>query len=185
MSITVNFKKDLPYKGTKTDWRTTQGQISLMIENFARSVDEIELNGIAWATNTRFGDVLQFELNVTREGVKKRLGFEFKPPDLFQYVGRGRDRKQVPAKDQAYRLLFWYLKDKLQAVRYGLIPIERELEAQILVSLPDGSKATLGDIIAGYIENDALNALPAPAKKEDPPDDKPKEVNAEFKVVEE
>ena len=59
-----------------------------------------------------------------------------------------------------YRLLFNYIKNKLEAIRVGMVTVENEFMAHIKFSLKDGSSTTLGqNFIQLMTGNKLQNAL--------------------------
>ena len=60
----------------------------------------------------------------------------------------------------AYRLLFNYIKNKLEAVRVGMVTVENEFMSQIKFSLHDGTTTTLGQRLIPLMQGNRLqNAL--------------------------
>jgi hypothetical protein len=61
--------------------------------------------------------------------------------------GRGYDKKTMPNLNASMRLLFWYVKTKSEAIEYGLEDFVEAFMPRILVSLPDGSTATMAEAL--------------------------------------
>jgi hypothetical protein len=59
----------------------------------------------------------------------------------------------------SYRLLWHYLKNKLEAVRWGLESMEKEFLSHAVVSLPNGSTTTVGERIQDVLETVRSPAL--------------------------
>ena len=77
------------------------------------------------------------------------------------------EKLNVRLTDAAWRLVYWYLKNKLDAIAYGLVTIEQELMAQIIIHLPDG-ETTLGQQMAKLPETllqPALTSNEGPSRK--------------------
>lgn len=54
----------------------------------------------------------------------------------------------APNWPQSMRLLFWWLKAKLEAVAYGLREVQTEFMGDILVKLPGGQETTMAKAMA-------------------------------------
>ena len=100
-------------------------------------------------------------------GIQREIMIQVEPPQMFI-------RKRVPRqgmvktenKNQAYRLLYYWIKSKLEAVMWGLSTIENEFLSHVTVALPEGS-TTVGEIMSSYIAEDKLKALPPPLPVEE------------------
>lgn len=87
----------------------------------------------------------------------RMVAYLFRPPripkrireydkDKFGYVW-----KTINDEKTAFRVLNWYLKNKLIAIQTGLVSIEEEFMSHIVLKLQSGQETTLGDKL---IEND-------------------------------
>lgn len=149
----VKINRTPPYGDTKINWDRTR----LQIEDLLRDYGAI---GISWAAY-RGTEYLQFIVEVEVQGFKKEIGIQINVPFITQLKGRW-EKQRVYNKNQSYRVLYWFVKSKLEAVAYGLNTIEREFLSQVLVPLPDNTTTTIGNVIEDYLAKDALNALPSP-----------------------
>ena len=69
----------------------------------------------------------------------------------------GRYRKEELANwAQSMRLLFYWIKAKLEEVSFGLNSVEKEFLSDIVTTLPDGSKMTVWDMISKQMEKNGL-----------------------------
>lgn len=146
-----------PYSDTKIDPFDTQAELSKLLKAYGAEA-------IQWTSEFTKQDVsLRFSIEVEIKGVKRKLGIEVKPP---QMVAKRRTYNQItghyetvfaPNWAQSMRLLFYYMKSKLEAISYGLIEAEREFFAQVITSLPGGFQGTVFDIL-----KDQALGLPAP-----------------------
>lgn len=118
---------------------------------------------------------LKFIHHFTLKGVEKTVGFELRPPYIAKKVRQynkktyGYDIIEVPNDPQAYRLLFWYLKNMLLAVEYGMTTLEQVLMSHIIISLPSGEQTTLGKPLLQAIESgtvEKLLSLPSTSRNE-------------------
>jgi len=143
-----------PYRDTKVSVERTKAQIMELLRSYG-------VEGIQW-TEYRGEEDLKFIVQAEVKGVRRQLMIQVKPPRMFtRRRVRGRGLVTTTNRKQAYRLLYYWLKSKLEAVVWGLSTVEQEFLSQVTVALPDGS-TTVGDIMRDYIARDALNTLPAP-----------------------
>ena len=148
-----------PYQGTKADAVKTEMQIMALLRKFGAS-------GIQW-TEYQGNRDLKFIIEVELKGVRKEIMVKVEPP-LFlenrrtwnQKTGR-HDIVKAPNYAQSMRLLYWYLKSKLEAVAYGLVSAEQEFLSQVLIKLPRG-ETTVGEMIAHRVFDDSIKQLASP-----------------------
>ena len=88
------------------------------------------------------------------KGVKKQIGIKIEPPIFIAQrrtwnprMGKY-ERVYAPNWAQSFRLLFWWLKAKLEAVAYGLTSVEQEFLSQVVLKLPNGQQVTVGAALA-------------------------------------
>lgn len=117
---------------------------------------------------------LEFIAEAEIRGVRKEVGFRVKPPMLTQRKRRGGRHGSVvttAARDQSMRLLFWWLKSRLEAAKFGLEPIEKTLLSKVMVHLPDGSVTTVGEAVHHQLAlpSQSRNLLPTFEIKREPP----------------
>ncbi len=74
------------------------------------------------------------------DDTKRLLMFRVRPTILKRPNGE-------PHPEATMRLVFWWLKTKLEAVTYGLRSVTEEFLAEIVHHLPSGEEATLGEIL--------------------------------------
>jgi len=67
-----------------------------------------------------------------------------KPP---VFAKRLRSGKHVANLNQSLRLLYWYLKTKLEAISFGLVSVEHEFLSDIVYRLPDGTEKTISEVM--------------------------------------
>ena len=155
--MTEKLRRTPPYRDTKVPYTRTKAQIEKLLTDYG-------VEGVQWTTYKGEED-LKFIVSAEVRGVKRELMIQVKPPQMFaRRRVRGRGLVTTPNRNQAYRLLFYWIKSKLEAVVWGLSTIEKEFLSQVTVALPDGD-TTVGEIMSGYIAEDKLGALPAPAKE--------------------
>jgi len=143
-------RKSLPYANTKIAPEETKAEIEKLLH-------EHGITDIQWTTY-QGETTLKFLYKVTIKGVEKEVMFAFKPPIIHmkkKQYSRQNYRYETITMDNApvsYRLLFWYLKAKLEAVQFGLETVEKEFMSHILVALPEGKETTLGENLTKVVE---------------------------------
>lgn len=155
--------KDIPYAGTKISAAKTKMDIELMLKEFG-------IVAMRW-TDTPDSikgfelPLLEFIVKTEINGVEKEIGFKIQPPLL-------KARKRVNGKygnvvttsvpEQSMRLLFWYLKSRLEAVKFGLEEIQDAMLSKVMVNLPDGTISTVAETIKTQLSlpNQSNNLLP-------------------------
>lgn len=143
-----------PYADTPVPYTRTKGEIELLLNTYG-------VKGVRWTSLQGQADVLEFIVETEVRGVKKTIVISVKPPQIFvkkRPHGRG-PILTVRNPDQEYRLLFYWIKSKIEAVTWGLSTIEREFLSQITTALPDGRTVSVGDIIEERIAEDKLPSL--------------------------
>lgn len=158
-------KQKTPYLDTKIPPEKTKAEIELLLRQH-------RIEDIQW-TSLSGEESLRFLYPVTLKGVKRTIGFELKPPDIrvprriWNTATEKYEKLNVRLTGAAWRLVYWYLKNKLDAIAYGLVTIEQELMAQIIIHLPDG-ETTLGQQMAKLPESllqPALTSNEGPGRK--------------------
>ncbi len=151
-------EKQTYYKSTTISPERTKADIDKMLKDFG-------IANRAWITKDG-EDLLIFEWMLDIEGVQKRITFEIKPPDIRQqkrvWNQKASRTEKVNVRNDAiaYRLLFNYIKNKLEAIRVGMVTVENEFMAHIKLSLKDGSSTTLGQNFVQLMAGNHLqNAL--------------------------
>ncbi len=131
-------KKKAPYQNTSVDFQKSQQQITRLLETYG-------CEGVQWTTLFKPPQVeVKFVLETEIEGSKKKIAIKMKPP---VFVKKSRSGKHVANLNQSLRLLYWYLKTKLEAISFGLVSVEHEFLSDIVYQLPDGTEKTIGEVI--------------------------------------
>ncbi len=135
-----------PYYDTVIPARQTQVQITKMLY-------EEGCEATRWTEEDKGESImLEFIWKIPTEEGKKSFAFRVSPPLMHKWVGRGHARHQVPNPNAAMRLLWWYLKSKLEAVKHGLVTVEEEFMQAIVLPLPGGRDATMGEVVLPQIK---------------------------------
>ena len=147
-----------PYSDTGGDAEKTQQQITHLLRKYG-------VSQINWQVNY---DLEQVQLDFIIEYQKRedesvhRVAVRVKPP-MFAATRRTWDPtlgkyKKVDMANwaQSMRLLYHWIKAKLEAVSFGLNSVEKEFLSDIVTTLPDGSRMTVWDMISKQMENNKL-----------------------------
>ena len=158
------------YKNTNVNWVRSQAEIMKLLE--VREIHETRFTNISYETALRAG------LEITKDTTAIMLEF-FKPITIADGVGGTIPIRiiipNIPddekKRNQAYRIFFWYLKTKFEAVDTGLIEFEQEFMPHIALGKGNGvgtmwqsfKEKMLPKIISG--EHSDISLLP-PAKEQ-------------------
>ena len=133
----------IPYEETEIPAARTQGEIiSLLYGSGAEAT--------RWSS-TKDGD-MELEFIFPVKG--RKVSFRIRTPLL-------KDSRGKPKPDQSARLLWWWLKSQLEAIRYGLVSVEEAFLAQAVASLEG---RTVAEILLPRLRqgSEILPALPGP-----------------------
>ena len=146
----------LPYKSTTISRAKTYGEIIGLLEG----------HGIKDYQWTRFqeNDQLAFPLKIKRPDVELGFMVKLNVPRLMYpvRVGKGRNapKKMTYIENISWRIFWWHLKSKLEAIEYGISDEIKEFMYDINYSLPDGREVNLGAMIMENAEQlDKLVAI--------------------------
>ncbi len=135
-----------PYYDTVIPARQTQVAITKMLY-------EEGCEATRWTEEDKGERImLEFVWKVPTDEGRKSFAFRVSPKPMQKWVGRGNARHQVPNPNASMRLLWWYLKSKLEAVKYGLVTVEEEFMQAIVLPLPSGGDATMGEVVIPKIK---------------------------------
>ena len=126
------------YQNTSINWARSQAQIMQLLEE--REIRETRFTNISYETAIKAG------LEMVEDTTAIMLEF-FKPIQLSDGVGGTIPVRiiipNVPIderkKNQAYRIFFWYLKTKFEAIDTGLIEFEKEFMPHIALGKGSGA----------------------------------------------
>ncbi len=65
---------------------------------------------------------------------------------------RSVDKELDLAERQVWRVVYWWLKAKLEAIEFGLLEFEREMLPFMLISVSQGRSATVGDVLPKHLQ---------------------------------
>jgi tRNA nucleotidyltransferase (CCA-adding enzyme) len=138
-----------PYATTTVDAEKTQQQITSLLRKYG-------VSQINWQVNYDLEQVqLDFVIEYSRmdDNSVHRVAVRVKPPmfaakRMTWSATAGKHVKEEMANwAQSMRLLFHWIKAKLEAVSFGLNSVEKEFLSDIVTELPDGTKQTIWDMI--------------------------------------
>jgi hypothetical protein len=138
--------KKPPYSSSKTDPDRTQMEINKLLQQYG-------VSGIQWTTDFQHNKVsLGFTVETEFDGVKRLVGIKFEPQPFAvkrkTWNPKGYYETVWAANwGQTFRMLYWQLKAKLEAVSYGLTSVEKEFLSQVMVNLPSGEQSTIGEAL--------------------------------------
>lgn len=135
------------YRDTNVNWVRTQAQIMELLEH--ESVRDIQFSNISWETAEHGGLVMKkntyavmiqfFRVTVLDGGVAGKVPVRIIIPNIPTDDDR--------ARNQVYRLLYWYLKSKFEAVKSGLVDFEQEFLPHLMIKERSGFVGTIWDML--------------------------------------
>jgi len=142
-------RRNPPYAGTEVDPHKSKVQIENLLRKYG--VEGVQWSEI-WSQNV-------VEMKFPLEDEKHRpVLVRLRPPPFSVKRKTWNAEKghyemvDAPNWAQSYRLLYNYLKTKLEAVAFGLRDVEEEFLADILVRGPDGREATVKELVDQQID---------------------------------
>ncbi len=159
-----------PYKDSELDPDHSIADINKLLRKYG--IDDYQ-----WTTLWGEGVIeLKVMIETTGpDGKPRKIGIKVTPP-IFKSKRRTWDAKkgryvtqELPNYSQAMRLLFHWLKIKIEAVAFGLKEVEEEFMSDLIVRGPDGRESTIGKVFKPQITNGVatLPSLPSRSEPED------------------
>ena len=150
-----------PYYTTTVSVDRTQAEIQHLLYKHGAQ-------GTRWTSIPNEGVYeVEFLFPVDQEdGTNRLLMFRVRPTIIKRPGGE-------PHPEATMRLVFWWLKTKLESIQYGLRTVTEEFLAEVVHQLPSGKEATIGEILiptifsGEAIEPGSLAKRLAPPKDED------------------
>jgi hypothetical protein len=145
-----------PYRGTRVSYDRSKGDIQEMLL-------EAGAIGLNWKENIfslkkEVMPELQFMMSVVRKGEEIKFAVLMKPPMLMnkkRVYNRETYRNEVvdiPDPDASMRLLYWYIKSRLEGVRFNMEDVFDAFFSRVVTALPDGSASTLSETVMEHPE---------------------------------
>lgn len=150
--VNIVLKRNPPYMDTEVPYERTKAEIEVLLKSYG-------VKGIRWTSVEGQDDVLEFIIEANVRGVKRQLGIAVSPPHIYI---KKRIRGQLVNTEninQEYRLLFHWIKSKIEAVVWGLSTIEREFLSEVVLKLPNGQQSTVGEVVLSLVSKDTLQSL--------------------------
>lgn len=148
--MTRHLSKDIPYRNTTIPYGRTQLDIDEMLKEagviaFRWTETPDSVKGLALP-------ILEFQMSTIMGGKEEKFRIGIQAPLLDD---QKRDRYtgkiiKTPNRNASMRLLYWYLKSRLEAVKFGLEDIFDAFMSRVINSLPDGRIVTLGETLKQY-----------------------------------
>ena len=152
----THLNREIPYNNTDIPYSRSKSNIDEMLKEFGA-------NALRW-TETEASmlgtemPILEFILEIKLNGIFKKIRVKIQPPLLKKTTGRGYNKKHLPNPNASMRMLYWYLKGRLEATIYGLDDIFETFMSRIMTQLPNGEETSIGEIIKNKPQ--ILNILP-------------------------
>jgi hypothetical protein len=174
--LVVIRRKTPPYSGTTVDPATSKAQIEKLLRSYG--VDGVQWSEM-WTANKA---QLQFVLS---DDKGRRILIRLEPPPFST-----RRRTWVPEKGryeqvdspnwaQSYRLLYSYLKAKLESIAYGLRDVEEEFLSDMILRDRDGHEVRVGEIVARQLDSGELRPALGPGEPPRDPASTPRRESTE------
>ena len=151
-------RRKSPYEKTPMSVDQSRAQIDHLLKDHGA-------DAVSWSTLWSQDKVnLRFIMRSPSSG--QLVAFDVTPP-TFKTRRKSWDKMkganvevEEPNWPQSFRMLYYWLKAKLEAVTWGLREIEREFLNEMVVSGPDGQETTVGEIARQQLDGGSLR-LPA------------------------
>jgi hypothetical protein len=135
----------VPYNDTSVPEERSRGQVTgLLVEAGVLAIQWTDTPGSIKGIEM---PVLQFAVVRELRGVQQKFVIRIQTPLLEMEKGRGYSKKKMPNRNASMRLLYWYVKSKLEAIQYGLEDFVEAFMPRILISLPNGRTETMADAL--------------------------------------
>lgn len=142
-------KMKAPYTTTTKDPDATMSDINRLLKKYG--ISEIQWTTF-WESN-----IVELRFALTQPD-GKRVGVKLAPPSFKAKRRTWNDKKGhyetilAPNWSQSLRLLYWFLKSKLEAVSYGLVDFDEEFLGNLIVRLPSGKESTMIESIRARLD---------------------------------
>lgn len=148
--------KALKYKNTTVKKATTKGEITGLLES--NNVENYSIGKVEGV------ETVMFPIKVSRNSIDYALMIKVTVPRICYFTKKGKGRNATRVKiyyeDVSWRVAFWYLKSKFEAIEYGVSDIMTEFMFNAFHVLPDGREVKLAEVVANNLGNLDKIALP-------------------------
>lgn len=124
----IDYKK-LAYYRTKVPIFKTQNEIRTILQKF-------NLQGIRF---TEYQNISIIEFILLKNDKELMFRFKYDLPE------------SEPLKQQVFRMLYHYLKNRFMAIEFGIVTIEKEFLQELVLKLPNGSTTTIKEMMADRV----------------------------------
>jgi hypothetical protein len=124
----IDYKK-LAYYRTKVPIFKTQNEIRTILQKF-------NLQGIRFTEYQNMG-IIEFIL--LKNDKELMFRFKYNLPE------------SESLKQQVFRALYYYLKNRFMAIEFGIVTIEKEFLQELVLKLPNGSTTTIKEMMADRV----------------------------------
>lgn len=160
--MTEKINRNPPYSDTTVPMERTKAEIEMLLKSYG-------VKGTRWTSMEGQDDLLEFVVDAEIRGVKKQLGIGVRPPHIIiRKRVRGQGMVNTENLNQEYRLLYHWIKSKIEAVCWGLSTIEKEFLSEVTMKLPDGRTTSVGEIVLNLVGENRLQSLPFMGDKSHP-----------------
>jgi hypothetical protein len=146
----THLSKVIPYRNSHVSYASTKNDIEEMLK-------EAGAKALRW-TETEDSmqgkalPLLEFAFPFELKGVERGFIVRVQAPLLSDRKRGNRGYITTPNRGASMRLLFWYLKARLEAVRFGLEDVFEAFMPRVINELPDGRTVTLSETIREHPE---------------------------------
>jgi len=146
-----------PYANTKVTVASSQTAIHKLLEDYGA-------DPIRWTSSGGLTQ-LEFRIYVEMHGVNKYLDIRLQPPAVMRKVKTWNQAKSehekinVPDMKRGMRMLYFYLKTKLESIYFGLVDAQEEFLSNVVMTLPGGGDRTIGKVLTEAMSKDQLGSL--------------------------
>lgn len=148
ITLTKEQYAKLPYKGTAINRGKTYGEIIGLLENHG-------IHDYQW-TKFQGTEVLAFPLKIKRRDVEVGFMVKLTVPKLMFPIAKGKGYNKVKTltylENESWRIFWWHLKSKLEAIEFGISDEVKEFMYNIAHALPDGREISLGEMIRDNLQ---------------------------------
>lgn len=138
----------LPYKTTTVNKGKTLGEIIGLLETHG-------IKDYQW-TRLQNLDMLAFPIKIKRTDVEVGFMVKLTVPKLMYptRIGKGRNAPKTMSylENVSWRVFWWHLKSKLEAIEFGISDEVKEFMYNIHYALPNGREMGLGQMIMDNVQ---------------------------------
>ena len=143
ITLTPEQYAKLPYRTSTVTKGKTYGEIIGLLEDHGiKNYRWTKLDGI---------DILEFPVIFKYRDMDRNFVVKLTVPRLHADISRGKGYHKTTSHEylekESWRIFWWFLKSKLEAVEFGISDEFREFMPNIAHALPSGGETNLADLI--------------------------------------